>query len=56
MANMDEAVRVRLPAGLRDLVQQAVDARFTKPADYIRLAILAQLKADGVLPERKTAA
>jgi hypothetical protein len=55
MANMDEAVRVRLPAGLRELVQRAVDDRFTKPADYIRLALLAQLKADGYVSDRKTA-
>ena len=55
MAQNDEEVRVRLPSGLKELVQKAVDARFTTKADYIRLALLAQLETDGVLPERKTA-
>ena len=55
MAQMDEEVRVRLPSGLKDLVQKAVDDRFTKIPDYIRGALLAQLEADGVVPERKTA-
>ena len=55
MANIDNGFRPLLPSRLKDLVQQAAADRFTNIPGYVTTAVLAQLKADGVLPERKTA-
>ena len=45
----------QLPAQIDKALEQAAGAQFTSKSEYIRRAILASLKADGVTPERVAA-
>ena len=49
-----EETKVRVPAAMNEALERAVKAAFTTKSDYLRHALLVQLRADGVhlLPSR----
>jgi hypothetical protein len=46
------AIRIRTPGMLADAVARAANDRMTTASEYVRQAILARLKADGIEPSR----
>jgi predicted DNA-binding protein len=43
-----EETKVRVPPALNEALDRAVKANFTTKSDYLRHALLVQLRADGV--------
>jgi hypothetical protein len=55
MATIDNGFRPLLSSRLKEPVQRAAADRFIDIPAYVTTAVLAQLKADGFVPERKSA-
>jgi hypothetical protein len=51
-----ETLQVRCPSEIVNRIEQAAKAKYMRPAEYIRRALISHLAADGMLPaERETA-
>jgi metal-responsive CopG/Arc/MetJ family transcriptional regulator len=46
----DRLLQIRAPEFLTDALDRAADKRLTSRSDYIRVALLDRLKADGIEP------
>jgi metal-responsive CopG/Arc/MetJ family transcriptional regulator len=47
---LDRLLQIRAPEFLTDALDRAADKRLTSRSDYIRVALLDRLKADGIDP------
>ena len=50
MNRFDRLLQIRAPEALADALDAAADRRLTSRSDYIRVALLDRLKADGIEP------
>jgi hypothetical protein len=48
LTRCDQLIQLRAPEFLRKALDQAADKRLTSRSDYIRVALLDRLKADGI--------
>jgi hypothetical protein len=55
MSSQSKLLRVRAPQMLSDAVARAADAQLTTPSEYIRQAVIARLRLDGILVRAESA-